>query len=501
MARPASEPEDATPLDGSRIDVSARIGWLLRTNRLAQGIPLRAMAQRLVEAGTPYSVATLSRVETGALRHGAVTGAYERALSLPHGALRSPVDVLCRTFPYSPADVAPDLPPRDLADFSAACAAVTADRPSGPDWLRLAEHHQTGTGLGLPEQLMRPLVRRLAGEVGRSVGVAYTTRYEALARLRCSEYADLVDEVARELVLAPGAQVVNDLMSAVAELPTPGLLRWAGDMLAHPSPPVALGATLAIQNMRSVGGLDAEEWRHLVTPFVRAYEGAAADRARREHLTLLFKNLPPGIRTAVQGRLDARLEPVRGPEAWSPSARNGHFQYVAGLADRVCSATGMSGRPILTRLLFECLYDFRATRVATASFLLNASPFVPMLQPLILETVRTGPDDTTRHGAAALLAALMVPWRKPDVADWLTGTDVTLAHAGLVVTAHAGAAVPVEVLRALLDDPRVDPRLVLYSAGMCGHPALPDLTVDPTLPEPVRAAAAWWLREGRRIRR
>jgi hypothetical protein len=501
MARPASEPEDATPLDGSRIDVSARIGWLLRTNRLAQGIPLRAMAQRLAEAGTPYSVATLSRVETGALRHGAVTGAYERALGLPHGALRSPIDVVCRTFPYSPADVDPDLPTRSLAGFSAACASVASDRPSGPDWLRFAEHHQTGVGLGLPEQQMRPLVRRLASEVGRSVGVAYTTRYEALARLRCSEYADLVDEVARELVLEPAAQVVNDLMSAVAELPTPELLRWTGELLAHPSPPVALGATLAIQNMRSVDGLDAEEWRHLVTPFVRAYDAAADDRRRREQLTLLFKNLPPATRSTIQGRLAARLEPVRGPEAWSPSARNRHFQYVAGLADRVCSTTGMTGRPILTRLLFECLYDFRATRVVTASFLLNASPFVPVLQPLILEAVRTGPDGTTRHGAAALLSALMVPWRKPDVAGWLTGEDVTLAQAGLVVTAHAGAAVPVEVLRGLLADQRVDPRLVLYSAGMCGHAALPDLAGDPTLPPSVRAGAQWWLRQGRRIER
>ncbi len=152
-------------------------------------------------------------------------------------------------------------------------------------------------------------------------------------------------------------------------------------------------------------------------------------------------------------------------------------------------------------MLFECLYDFRATRVVTASFLLNASPFVPVLQPLILEAVRTGPDETTRHGAAALLSALMVPWRQPDVAGWLTGDDVTLAQAGLVVTAHAGAAVPVEVLRALLADQRVDTRLVLYSAGMCGHPALPDLAADPTLPESVRAAAAWWLREGRRIER
>ncbi len=34
---------------------------------------------------------------------------------------------------------------------------------------------------------------------------------------------------------------------------------------------------------------------------------------------------------------------------------------------------------------------------------------------------------------------------------------------------------------------------------MTGHPLLPALADDRTLPEPARRAAAWWLREGARI--
>jgi hypothetical protein len=94
---PDTELDDATPLDGARIDVAVRVGWLMRMARLGAGgtpaVGLRELAERL---GT--NTTRLHRAETGRLRSGALLHAYEGALGLPAESLRAPVDVLCRGF-------------------------------------------------------------------------------------------------------------------------------------------------------------------------------------------------------------------------------------------------------------------------------------------------------------------------------------------------------------------------------------------------------------------
>ena len=48
------------------------------------------------------------RAETGVVRSGRVTTAYEEVLGLAAGTVRAPVDILCRTFPQvSPRDADP----------------------------------------------------------------------------------------------------------------------------------------------------------------------------------------------------------------------------------------------------------------------------------------------------------------------------------------------------------------------------------------------------------
>ena len=110
MARPSDLIIDETPLDGARIDIPARIGWLLRVNRLVHGASLRDVSARLKETGRPASVAVLSRLERSGGRNGAVVDGYEELLGLTPGRLRAPVDALCRTFAYAPPDEEPGLP-------------------------------------------------------------------------------------------------------------------------------------------------------------------------------------------------------------------------------------------------------------------------------------------------------------------------------------------------------------------------------------------------------
>lgn len=140
--------EDRTALDGSRIDVAARIGWLLRASRTARGVSLRSMVPELRAVGLRTSVTALSRLETEGQRSGAVIDGYEQVLGLPPGRLRAAVDVLCRTFDYAPADQEPFARPPDLHAFSEAVAAVE-ESPTGGDWLRFAGEHGGGRGFGV----------------------------------------------------------------------------------------------------------------------------------------------------------------------------------------------------------------------------------------------------------------------------------------------------------------------------------------------------------------
>ncbi len=496
VARHSDEIDDPSPLAGARIDVPARIGWLLRTNRVAAGVPLREFAARAGSGdGSHLSPATLSRVETTGRRSGVVVAAYEQALGLPYGHLRAPLDVLCRTFSYAPADAEPFVPEPTLAAFSAACDAV-AGEPDGHDWLRFAEYHALSP-FGLPETGVRPFVDRLASEVGRATGTAYQLRYEALAKLRCSPYADVVAAAVRRAVDVPGMQRPADLLSAVTERPGPELARWCGELLSDPSWQVARAGCLGIQNMRSVGGLRRTDWYPLVPVFADACDAAAGDPLRAPILSATLACCPPEFRTSVQERLRHPLVAPRRAAAWTRTRRNRHFTHAATLAAGISRAS--AGETMLARLLFEVLYDFRATHVVTSSFLLAASPFADAVREQLCATALDGPDETTRHGAALAFANLMVPFERADPAPWLAAEDPVVRGAGLTVCGFAGAPLPPALLRTYVVADDELARDALFAAGMSGQPELDEIAADPALPAAVRAGARWWRAEGGRI--
>lgn len=489
--------DDRSELDGARIELAPRIGWLLRVNRTSRGVPLRSMAQELGETGLPTSASALSRIEAEGLRHGAVIDGYEQVLRLTPGSLRAAVDLLCRTFDHAPPDQQPDLCPPSLTGFSAAVEAVLEQAPSGGDWLRFAREHAGERGFGLTAAQMQPLVVRLASEMGRSMGVAYTSRYEALARLRCGPYGDVVEEVIRGAVRAPDTGVLIDLMIVLSERPTPQLLTWAGELLRAERPAVMRGATLALHNMRSVGGLATADWLALVPWFLEAY--ADADVPRRHILTRLFKTLPPHTRAAIKAGLADPLQHVPGPSDWTRTRRNRHYEYSSELAAHACADAGLPEQPLLGRLLFELLYDFRATRSATSSYLLLASPVAEALHPLLVAAAVSGADRATREGARGALTLVQTGLRVPDVARWLDNPEDELFEVAAVLLGQAGVQLPEAALEAGLvgDDRRV--RRVLYAAGMARDPRLAAIRTDPARPPEVRTVAAWWVREGGRV--
>ncbi|TIC82232.1 hypothetical protein E8D34_17285 [Nocardioides sp. GY 10113] len=497
MPRPPLEIDDRTPLDGSRIDLPARIGWLLRVWRIHRGLSLRELQARMADLGTSTSVTALSRVEVSGERNSTLIEGYERGLGLPYGALRAPIDILCRTYEYRPVDVAPLPAPTSLDAFSTVCAAVLDPdaRPTGSDWMRFAEAHTDGT-FGLPHQQMAPVVERLASELARAGGVSYQQRYDALARLRCGRYADVVFEVASASVDRPGAQRLAGVVCAVCERPSVEVLDWAAERLDSPCYLIARAACLGLQNLRYVGGIDERQWAAVAPRFVAAAGLAAADPQRGAVLSSTLAASHPALRGAVPPEVRQLLPQPSRPPHWTRTRLNAHYTAAGELAAEV--AAGRPGETLLTRLLFEALYDFRAAHAATSSFLIAASPFASATVDAAARLAGTEVDDLTRSRLRDLFGNLMSSTDGPAVQALLASTDPHRVGFGLRVVAMAGQAPSGPRVRELLDSD-VTREDAMLAAGLAQHPVLRELAEDPDVAAEVREAADWWLRTGGRI--
>ena len=502
MPRKSGPVDDPTPLTASRIDIAARIAWLLRTSRSLAGLSLRDMSGALKAHDVTLSTTSLSRIESEGQRSDAALDGYAAVLGLPDGALRSAVDILCRSFSYGPP--APPEPAlgslRSLERFSEAFEAITAESPSGGDWMRFARHHVSDRGFGLPRTLMEPHVRRLADELSRSVGVAAELpRYEALAQLRCSVYGDLVDSVLRELVLAPNAQVVYPLTSVLSERPTPDLLQWAGTTLRHESTLVAQGASYALQSMLVIGGLPVEDWESLVPHFTSAWHDDGADGMRRALLADLCAALPPTVQSQVRSTCAVEVEPPAGPQVWSRSRHNGHYGFAHSIAGAACTRLGHHEEPLLERLLFEAMFDPRGVRMSTASLFLGASPFAGVLAPLLVERRLDGPDEASRHAALSLAASCHAGEELPAAHSLLADGDATEFELAVAIVGRSGHWLPQDALERGLSGAESTVRRTLHGLGMAADPRLADIASDRRRPDSTRRGARWWAARGGRI--
>lgn len=498
MPRVPEPLDDTTSLDGSRIDVGARIGWLLRVSRGAGGLSLRQMAAAMADHGATASAATLSRIESEGVRSVVALEGYAAVLGLPEGALRAPVDVVCRSFSYGPPTRVPAVEPT-LERFSRACRAVEADQPTGSQWLEFSRQHGDDTSFGLPAHIMAPYMHRLALELCRSVGLARWMRYEALLWLRFCAYDDLVAEVVAEVLLDPDVHVGEDLVSAVAERPTAAVVRWTGELLRHPSVHLVRSASFAIQSMLVTGGgLELSDWDSLPAAFDRAWQTAGQDPPRLEALTTLRAALPPPL----QPRLPHGYRPLphhTDPTVWTRDRRNTHYGFAASVAHTVTSDRGLPDDPMLARLVFEALYDPRGVRKTSSTLLLAASPYSRDLVRVLLARRHSGPGGRTHAAAARVAAFCHVDEELPDVRSLLAAEDPEEFQHALRIFGDAGKMLPARALERGLAGDETLVRHTLVAMGRAGDPRLAEIVADDARPATVRGAAGWWLRHGPRI--
>ena len=493
VPRSSEAVDDLTPITASRIDVAARIGWLLRTHRSVAGLSLRQMSVALREHGVSLSAASLSRVESEGQRSAGALAGYERAVGLPEGALQVAARCLSRSFPYAVEAPMPD-ERRSVEAFSRAFEAIDVPAPTGGAWLEFARQN-VGGDVGLPRTLMAEQVRRLCLELPRTTRlVARFTRVEALSMLRCSAYADVVDEVARGIVVEPHAQAYWDLTNALAEHPSPELLAWLGSLLGDASEYRAWGASYALQSMLVSGGLGLDDWRGLLVRLDAAWGDAGEDPARRALLAQLSAALPAQLQTELTHRPDPVGSPA--PTEWSRSRRNRHYVLAESVARATTQRMGQRDEPLLARLVFESLFDPRGVRMSNAMLLLAFSPFARALVDVLLEQ-RESLSDCSGWPAGLLLAVTCHDVGVPDPVElMLASPDVAEFRHALAFYRHSDSALPQPAMDRGLSGGEMTVRRVIACLAQTADPRLAAIATDPAVSGTARGAAGWWLEQG-----
>ncbi|MEV0843459.1 hypothetical protein AB0I55_28425 [Actinocatenispora sera] len=477
-------PADPTPFDGPQVDVEARLGWLLRVSRLTADDPdnrsLAGFAARLRATGSPAGTPQISRWETGRLpAPAAIFARYETILGLPAGSLGS-IAVGLRSALGAPRPVVPPAPPDIVAlrrRYDLVHERLEDAEVAGGTWLAFADILRTdGLVVLLHSRVLDALLARLIDEMMRSVGIAYTTRFTALATLltRPGLTADVVgaiDTGARE----PGAQGVVDAISLLGELGDAAAAGRLLALLAGDDATLRLGAAHALLNMANVGTLPA---RHT----------AAMGRI----LHRLDEHDPAVTVLAGRAPLPAPRCPPPAPVRRRPPPAADRFALVAH------ARTGLEFDPMLCRLVAEAVASRYTERRHHAALLLLASPYRAAVAEVATGVVGTDPDAATRRGAAGLLRYVVGPPQVPALRRWLRSERADLRAAALGALPHAG--VPAEAigpdLAAGAGRPPRPTGPVIYAAGMTGHPLLRRWADDPATEPSVRRTARWWLRHG-----
>ncbi|SEC41644.1 hypothetical protein SAMN04489844_2254 [Nocardioides exalbidus] len=490
--------DDATPLGGSSIDVAARIAWTMRMARVTSGAPDSRMRSLASALGT--STARISRAETGQLRDGSLVDGYEQVLGMPEGSLRAPIDVLARTFPASsPPDARPGEAIRSVAELSELTERLDSGAAAtGGDWLRWARSIAAPGNIGMPVPLAQRVVRRLVRELARSCGHGYPSRYEALAKLRCSDYGFLVLRAARHEVAHPHAQGLADLLSAVGEAVTLDGVAWCLELLRSDRAQLAICGALALENMGEISPAGTF-WPTVLPDLVRAFDASEPGSSQEEWAAHLIRLVPSSTARSAATKPGRRLPPAPEVEGFDRHRANRQWQQCAAIATDVGHEVGVGDQPMLARLLFDIGYGHWETRAVTGYFLLAG---LPALADPVWERFRVlvdgEPDRRIRHRMARRLHGALAGRANDGVVAWLDSPDPVLRSAALQVLGASGHVLALDVVRAALTDPGTA-RAATYAIGMSGHPVLPQVVRDPTLDAQVRGSAAWWLEGGSRI--
>ncbi len=494
--------DDPTPLTGPTVDVGVRIGWLLRMARLTSPTQpaqrLGDMVTRLEWQGLRTSTSSLHRVETGAVRDDRVVAAYEAALALAPGSLRATVDIVCRSFPYSPVDRAPAERVTSPAAMSALHEPVLAGVATGGQWRDWARAMAQPGNIALPHDLAREQAVALLGELTRADGTAYRSRYDAVTTLRRSAWADVVLEAVQAVVADPHVQDVNNPASALGETFDDRARSWLVDLLADPREVVVQGAAIGLGAMAQAHG-GPDFWDPVLDDVVERFNDIGPAGDGWYWLSHLLRLLPSETLALARPRLAHPPSPVG--QSLRPEGRQVLVVECQRQAEEASAALGLPHQPLLARLLFEVVGDGRSSRSHTSAMLLATLPSVRRVAvAALVDLAETYPDPWLRARSASRVTSLVEGDLPARVRERLA-TSQDLAPRDLHWAAKDGVVPDQRAVRRVLADPRgeLSTNELLLPVGWAGWPLLRSLVEEPGWPDEMRGGAAWWLRTGSRL--
>jgi hypothetical protein len=542
LAPSGPDPSAGTPAGtpgGRSRGVRDRTAWLLRVNRLQGGDGQWATASRFTAAfrggcwSRPVSESTISRWETGQVRapHLAVRR-YEELLELPPGTLVAVIDTVNR-FAGPGGTAAPELVRAGPEPEAAAARleqlmdlACSQAEMSGPLWDELTTLLSWMPHVRLvPSRAWDQLAGRLVGEMVIADWVAWMYRFEALNRLLNHPVGQVhaIDACA-SVVADRTSQVVVEVISALDSTPHPDAGRHVLEQLANPTTGSAgYGALLACVRKTRQRHFPPAQNRRLASLLADLLGDPEQAPSVRPLAADILRQLPDRLPMPVQRRLSAAtalpsvghvldgglLVPL--DSAGTASGRLTH-QVLSLVPGDPGPAVTAPLRGMVEELLFSPSPD---TRLFVA-MLLGSTPYRSALgsalgQRLGNPDVLADPDQS--H---ALFAALRILGgrRERRLVERLAldhGPAVHVPQQAVHALGHIGGESPVgfwlraiarhgDAWRRRLPGATQTLESLVYALGMARQDRmLAMMRADPTAPDPVRAAAAWWLNIPRQV--
>ena len=506
--RPYRLPCDPTPISEPLPGLGHRLAWLLGSSRIYASDPHLArrttFISALQDAGVAADTTKLSRWESGRVAVPmSVVGGYETVLGLPQGQLMVGATGLVRSAERvnHRSVLTQEDPTQAHLRLDELFEKVLAGRAPGHVWLELCDHLTRQEHLYLLPDTWRQISDLLASELGRSSGLAYISRFEALRTLVSNPSSR------RHAVRAIGSVVTHPatvfmihplvLLQEVAD-------EQAWDLLARmlPGGPSTLrsAAAWAVAGKLTRGDFDESGLENIETVVLEMLQRGPTSLERLDALNMV-RALPPesqarlGLATLdkdARTSLDLAYNNAEICDAHRARSVSAKIAEAAQTATQIDYLVGQD--QMLHRLVREALFHVDHGRRHQAALVLAASPYRAQLgEPLVALAARS--DETTAVLATTALFQLADQRQRgallqAGLADpRLSVRSTSLMSLGQVV----GQIGPEEAeqLRTLLAEPgpAALKAAALHVLGMGSA----DLLIELADGGPDADAARWWL--------
>lgn len=519
--RPYQVPDDTSSIRSARVDVDARVGWLLLMSRLHHPDPGFGSGESfnaaLQQVGLRADRSAVSRWESGKVTpRYQVLMAYEQALGLSPGHLTSVVNALRRSLGGEDLPAwAPVLDVRQAAfhdELDRLTDAIVDDDATGAEWLSFGHHVAAAKNLYLHRDVWRHLAGRLVQEMSLSVGVAYLQRFEAMRLLLEHRVAQRwLLEAVGAFLNDPAVQVINDPVGVLEISRAPEAAEIVLDTFFTTESAEVLWATSESVAIKiEAGDYDEDEISRIELSLgVRLKEPGASAGA--------FSDLIMALPRSAQQRLlrDSRAVPehdqlqqaaIHGERFEPETTRKVSARLASAVRSRLSAGQLYDDDEMTPRLIREALFAARGDRTHYASIFLHGSPMRGALAAVLAAEIdRAGLEDPLTPRFARLLRYVVTVEQEEAMLGWLPRASGAVARDFARALGHMASRGSLAALTPLLEGSGPDTilldRALLYGLGMRQDPSLAAVAADLDRSEPIRAGAAWWLRQGGAVRR